>query len=126
MGRGSARAANWLDWGETLAEPRPGCVVVLEPLAPGASGHVGFWVKEERGKIHLLSGNQGERVNVTAFPKRKLRQNEYRWPPDAEGARRSGGAPAAVARGAIARAKGRRPGRAKSLPGLVPEGPSRD
>lgn len=80
QGEGSARAASWLDWGETLTKPRPGCVVVLEPQAAGASGHVGFWVKEESGKIHLLAGNQSNRVNMTPYPATELQPNGYRWP----------------------------------------------
>jgi uncharacterized protein (TIGR02594 family) len=79
-GRGSARAADWLSWGKALEEPRPGCVVVLEPQAEGASGHVGFWVKEEGGRIHLLAGNQSNMVNIKAYRKTELQENGYRWP----------------------------------------------
>ncbi len=79
-GKGSARAADWLAFGDPLPAPRPGCIVVLKPQAPSASGHVGFWVKEAGGKIHLLGGNQADSVNVTAFPAGELREGGYRWP----------------------------------------------
>lgn len=79
-GRGSARAADWLGWGDTLDKLRPGCVVVLEGQAPGASGHVGFWEQEEGGRIHLLAGNQSNRVNITPFRATELQRNGYRWP----------------------------------------------
>ncbi|BBK43499.1 hypothetical protein STVA_35190 [Allostella vacuolata] len=80
LNKGSARAADWLRWGQTLTSPRPGCVVVLKPQAAGASGHVGFWVKEEGGKIFLLAGNQSNQVNVTRFDARELVRDGYRWP----------------------------------------------
>jgi uncharacterized protein (TIGR02594 family) len=86
-GKGSARAADWLSFGDALPAPRPGCIVVLRPQAPGASGHVGFWVKEDAGFIHLLGGNQSDAVTVQRFPLGELRSNGYRWPRGAPAAK---------------------------------------
>jgi uncharacterized protein (TIGR02594 family) len=80
MGRGSARAANWLGWGRPLARPRPGCVVVLRPQAPGTSGHVGFWAGKRDGRITLLGGNQGNRVRRQDYAAAELRPGGFRWP----------------------------------------------
>jgi uncharacterized protein (TIGR02594 family) len=76
--RGSARAADWLAWGETLAEPRIGCVVVLAPQAPGASGHVGFLADIEDGHVIVLGGNQSDAVTLASFPRSQVRG--WRWP----------------------------------------------
>lgn len=80
MGDGSARAVNWLAWGKTLSEPRPGCIVVLKPQARGTSGHVGFWVGEAGGRVTLLGGNQGGRVSQQPYPRGEVRPNGLRWP----------------------------------------------
>ncbi|MBR0653845.1 TIGR02594 family protein [Plastoroseomonas arctica] len=82
-GTGSARAANWMDFGKPLEGPRKGCVVVLEPQAPGSSGHVAFWDHTDGERIFLLGGNQGGKVGVNAFALRDVRKFGYRWPLDA-------------------------------------------
>ena len=73
------RARAWLDWGVPCS-PVPGCVVVFNggPKRPGA-GHVGFLLgRDERGRLMVLGGNQGNSVNVAPFdPARVL---GYRWP----------------------------------------------
>jgi uncharacterized protein (TIGR02594 family) len=73
------RARAWLDWGVPCS-PVPGCVVVFNggPKRPGA-GHVGFLVgRDERGRLMVLGGNQGNSVNVAPFdPARVLGD---RWP----------------------------------------------
>jgi uncharacterized protein (TIGR02594 family) len=78
--KGSALASDWLQWGKPVATPLPGCVVVLKPLASGASGHVGFFVKVGGGQVHLLAGNQSDAVNITPYPLSYVRDNGYRWP----------------------------------------------
>jgi uncharacterized protein (TIGR02594 family) len=79
--KGSARAADWLNFGDRLSLPRLGCIAVLKPQAAGSSGHVGFWVGQEGGRIHLLAGNQHDRVDITAWPEAELREGGFRWPP---------------------------------------------
>lgn len=77
-GKGSARAADWLDWGVALDTARRGCVTVLSPQSPGASGHVGFWVGEEGDDLLLLGGNQGNEVGISRYRKADVRG--LRWP----------------------------------------------
>ena len=59
VGTGSALARSWLDWGEPLAAPVPGCIVVLSRDDPsGWKGHVGFYVRSDDAFVYLLGGNQ--------------------------------------------------------------------
>jgi uncharacterized protein (TIGR02594 family) len=60
--RFSALAADWLKNGDGLPAPQYGAVAVTKPLAPGASGHVGFVVSWNETKVKLLGGNQGDKV----------------------------------------------------------------
>lgn len=55
---GSARAADWLTVGSNLPGPAYGAIAVLQPLAAGSSGHVGFVVSWTADKFTLLAGNQ--------------------------------------------------------------------
>jgi uncharacterized protein (TIGR02594 family) len=54
----SARAADWLSNGDPLAGPQFGAIAVTKPMAPKASGHVGFVVSFDGTKVKLLAGNQ--------------------------------------------------------------------
>jgi len=70
------RAKAWLSWGQALAAPAVGCVVVFER---DGGGHVGFLVGRTPGGLLLvLGGNQGNEVNVRAFE--QYRVLGYRWP----------------------------------------------
>lgn len=70
------RAREWATWGVPLAAPIQGCVVVFE--RPGG-GHVGFVAGiDQRGRLMVLGGNQGNRVSIAPFdPARVI---AYRWP----------------------------------------------
>jgi uncharacterized protein (TIGR02594 family) len=80
--KGASWAANWKGWGDTKLFLRTGddvdgipkgAVVLLEPLVPKASGHVGFFHSLKEGnKIVLLGGNQSGKVCLRAFPRSKL------------------------------------------------------
>jgi uncharacterized protein (TIGR02594 family) len=71
------RARAWADWGQHLQLPAHGCVVVFERQG---GGHVGLVVGEDlSGRLLVLGGNQGDAVNVRAFP--RARVLAYRWPP---------------------------------------------
>jgi uncharacterized protein (TIGR02594 family) len=78
-GTGSALARSWLAWGEALAEPRPGCIVVLtrDPARPW-TGHVGFFLRRERDELVLFGGNQLDCVCENRYPVTQLLG--YRWP----------------------------------------------
>ncbi len=81
--KGASWAANWKGWGDTklflrtgdaAADGIPkGAIVLLEPLVPKASGHVGFFHSLKKdNKIVLLGGNQSRKVCLRAFPRGKL------------------------------------------------------
>ena len=80
--KGASWAANWKGWADTKLFLRTGdsadgipkgAIVLLEPLAPKASGHVGFFHSLKKGnKIVLLGGNQSGKVCLRAFPRGKL------------------------------------------------------
>lgn len=59
------RAKDWLTWGESIAAPVVGAVVVF---ARDGGGHVGFVVgKDQKGNLMVLGGNQGDMVKVSPF-----------------------------------------------------------
>lgn len=69
-------ARSYEGWGEKLAEPVPGCVVVF---SRDGGGHVGFVVGQDpMGNLLVLGGNQADAVNIKAFP--RSRATAYRWP----------------------------------------------
>ncbi len=78
-GTGSALARSWLDWGQALKAPQPGCIVVLEREGPSTwKGHVGFYLKTEGDRVHLLGGNQLGEVKEHDYDVSTVLA--YRWP----------------------------------------------
>ena len=55
-GTRSALARSWLDWGQPIEKPRPGCIVVFSRAK--VFGHVGFYLGETENEILVLGGNQ--------------------------------------------------------------------
>lgn len=73
VGTGSLAARSFLNWGEPVAEPQIGDVVVLSRGSNPAHGHVGFFKGyDERGRILVLGGNQSDAVNVQAYAANRL------------------------------------------------------
>lgn len=69
-------ARSYLEWGVKLNRPCYGCVVVF---TRNGGGHVGFVVgKTASGDLLVLGGNQGDAVNIRAFPLSRV--NGYRYP----------------------------------------------
>ncbi|EKI7042102.1 TIGR02594 family protein [Escherichia coli] len=69
-------AKSYLDWGEKLDTPAYGCIVVFTRVG---GGHVGFVVgRRANGDLLVLGGNQGDAVNIRAFPASRV--SGYRWP----------------------------------------------
>ena len=78
-GTGSALARSWLDWGQPLDAPVPGCIVVLTRDNPtGWTGHVGFYLRTEGDQVVLLGGNQLDCVCENSYPRASVLG--YRWP----------------------------------------------
>lgn len=67
----------WLDWGQELAHPILGCIVVMS-----FSGlhHIGFYFGEDENFIRILGGNEDDAVHIFRYPKNTI--FGYRWPPD--------------------------------------------
>lgn len=77
--KGYAGARRWLAWGEPLAAPVEGAVVILWRGSPSAAtGHVAFWAGREGVHEVLLGGNQGNAVRLARYP--RARVLGYRWP----------------------------------------------
>lgn len=67
----SLAARSWLQVGRPIAlgEAKAGFdVVILSRGSNPAQGHVGFFAGVEGDKVLLLGGNQGNSVNIAAFP----------------------------------------------------------
>lgn len=78
-GTGSAVARSWLEWGEALGEPVPGCIAVLWREAPDSwKGHVGFYLRHDERQVWLLGGNQLGAVCENAYPLECVLG--WRWP----------------------------------------------
>jgi uncharacterized protein (TIGR02594 family) len=77
--RATLAAVGYLEFGADLGKnPELGCIVVLKPLVPHSTGHVGFYVGETAKQVVLLGGNQHNSVNESKFAKDAVRA--YRWP----------------------------------------------
>lgn len=78
--KGWAGARNWLNFGQKLAAPTVGCVVVFwRENINGWKGHVGFVVGRDRGgHLMVLGGNQGDMVSIKPFNTDRVLG--YRWP----------------------------------------------
>lgn len=81
-GTGSLAAKSWLGFGDGIAIPRRGCIVVFDRPPDPFSGHVAFYIGEAPGKhggsIAVLGGNQGNTISVDTYPRKRLRG--FRWP----------------------------------------------
>lgn len=71
---GRLNARSFLDIGESVKQdPKMGDVVVLwRESIESWKGHVGFYIRETETKIYLLGGNQGNRVSIQPYDKKRL------------------------------------------------------
>jgi uncharacterized protein (TIGR02594 family) len=74
----SARARDWLGWGQTLGVPRLGCVVVMSRGGDPNQGHVGFFLGTSGDYVKVLGGNQHDAVSIANFKRADVLS--YRWP----------------------------------------------
>jgi uncharacterized protein (TIGR02594 family) len=80
QGANSGMASDWFGWGRAVA-PTYGAIVLFQPLAAGASGHVGLLHALDQKNVWCLSGNSQNQVRIAAYPKSKLIHTApYRWP----------------------------------------------
>lgn len=63
---GSLAARSYLDWGEAVAEPVPGCVVIF-PRGKGWQGHVGIVSAVAGDRLKVISGNQRNAVTEAGY-----------------------------------------------------------
>ncbi len=88
VGTQNALAKSWLSWGEPLAQPRYGAIVVIRSksaagnLATGSTTgyHVGVLVQQTPTGVRILGGNQSDSVKVSTFSFEKYALEGYRWP----------------------------------------------
>lgn len=70
---GKLNARSWLKIGEEITEPKIGDIVVFWRESESSwKGHVGFFISEVGDWIYCLGGNQGNSVNISRYPKRRL------------------------------------------------------
>jgi uncharacterized protein (TIGR02594 family) len=70
---------NWLKFGHTIGSPQIGAVAVFwRGSKDGWQGHVGFVVGHDKTHLHILGGNQSDKVSVARVAKDRLLG--YRWP----------------------------------------------
>lgn len=72
----SASARSWLKWGYEC-EPIKGCVVILKRGKDEKSGHVGFLIEHDESFVHILGGNQSNKVCIQKYAKHDVLG--YRW-----------------------------------------------
>ena len=66
----SAWARSYLSYGKEVTDPTYGTICVFS--RGENSGHVGFYFDEDDTHIHLLGGNQKDKVSLTRYPKSRL------------------------------------------------------
>lgn len=73
-GTRKANAKSYARWGDEWTGLGLGAVVVLnrKPPAPAWQGHVGFLCGLTKDHVHVLGGNQGDKVSVAAFPRNRV------------------------------------------------------
>ncbi len=70
---GKLTARSWLNIGQKVTEPQRGDLVVYWRGNPNSwKGHVGIFIREEKGVIYTLGGNQSNQVNITPYSKERL------------------------------------------------------
>lgn len=69
-------AKSYLNWGDALAGPCYGCIVIF---TREGGGHVGFLVGvDKQNRLMILGGNQGNKVSIAPFDRSRV--SGYRWP----------------------------------------------
>lgn len=70
---GKLTARSWLHVGTSVINPKLGDVVVFWRESPQSwKGHVGFFIKQTKGFVYVLGGNQNNKVCIKAYPKNRV------------------------------------------------------
>jgi len=77
-GTKSALARSWLNWGDTVAKPARGAVVVFKRGTDKRKGHVAFFWEKRSARVLVLGGNQDNQVSIKSYPKNDVLG--FRWP----------------------------------------------
>lgn len=78
---GTLRAADYLRYGTATDQPTQGDVVVFKSLVRGSSGHLGFVVGIENGRVRYVAGNDENGVKEDTLPLSSVAG--FRRPPEA-------------------------------------------
>ncbi len=72
---GKLTARSWLKVGWEVKQPQIGDIVVFwRGSKQGWKGHVGLFIREEKGYIYCLGGNQNNEVSIKPYLKTQLLQ----------------------------------------------------
>ena len=97
--RGHLRARPWTRWGRATT-PRPGAIMTFWRYHPSSPfGHVGFYWDEDADSVHVLGGNQHDRITITPYSKDRV--ITCRWPESVDGLASDASAGRAAAKPAI-------------------------
>lgn len=85
QGTSSAAAISWVNWGKSAGAVNGAIAVIYNSKAANSSlslsgNHVGFLVQETATHFQLLGGNQGNKVQLSLFPKSSWTLRGYRLP----------------------------------------------
>lgn len=72
MSTRSAAARSYLHWGYKVLSAERGDIVTLKRGNSPTSGHVGFYLKEDKNYVYLLGGNQSNSVRISRYDKNRI------------------------------------------------------
>lgn len=73
-------ALSWGPWAVKLNGPAPGALL---PMRRQGGGHITIYESEDATHFYCRGGNQSDQINVAKFPKSRLTEYGFRWPPGA-------------------------------------------
>jgi len=72
-------ASKWCTWGEEIAVPIMGCVVVIADGKRPQRARVGFFIhlNEKTKQVYILGANFSDKISIAAYPTQRVLS--YRW-----------------------------------------------
>jgi uncharacterized protein (TIGR02594 family) len=77
-GTNSPDARSWMEWGDPLDTPKPGCIAIFKRGDDHAGCHVAFYLTSRGPFIDVLGATAGNCVKVGSY--RRAALLGYRWP----------------------------------------------